>query len=240
MPMRTPLVLAALLLSLPVAAPAQVPPPPDARPAPRVIRVTGDGRVTVRPDVAVLFTGVEATGKDLARVTKDASAQMRRVLTALAQAGIPEKDVQTSRHDVRVDRPWEKGRPGPIVGYTVTDEVRVTIRDLNKLGPVIERVLAAGSNTLRSLSFEKEDPTPERARALAQAFGAARAKAEALAKAAGVTLGEVVSVTEAAQDRPLPMYRMAMQMDAAESAGAPVSAGEVEITGMVEATFGIR
>jgi len=237
MPIARLLALAALsALAPPLAAAEQL---PQAPPAPRTIRVSGDAHVMVRPDVAVLFTGVEATGKDLARVTKDASAQMRRVLGALAGAGVPEKDVQTTRHDVRVERPWEKGRLGPITGYTVADEVRVTVRDLDKLGAVMERVLAAGSNSLRSLSFERDEPTPERARALAQAFGVARVKAEALAKSAGVTLGEVLSVSESVQQGPVvPLFRARMVSE--ESGGAPVSAGELEIAGAVEVTFGIR
>jgi uncharacterized protein YggE len=230
---------ATLGLTFPLAAMAQAPAPaPPAPAAPRVIRVSGDSRVNVRPDVAVLFTGVESTGKDLARVTKDAAGQMRRVLAAIRESGVPEKDVRTTRHDVQVERPWDKGRPGPITGYTISDEVRVTVRDLAKLGPLIERVTAAGSNSIRSLSFEKDDPTAERAQALAQAYASARAKAEALARAAGVALGEVISLSETVQGPVVPVFRGARL--AAEADGAAVSAGEVEIAGSVEVTFAIR
>ncbi len=231
-------VAAALALALPFATSAQALAPSSTAAAPHTIRVRGDAQVAVRPDVAVLFTGIESTGKDLAPVTRDAAAQMRRVLAALAEAGVAGKDVQTTRHDVRVERPWEKGLPGPITGYTVSDEVRVTVRDLPKLGSVIERVAAAGSNSLRSLSFEKDDPTPERARALAQAYASARAKAEALARAAGVALGDVLSVNEAIQGSVLPTFARAPV--AMESSAAPVSPGEVQIAGSVEVTFAIR
>lgn len=210
----------------------------NVAPRERTIQVSGEGRVSVRPDVAVVFAGVTATGKDLGKATADATAAMRRMLDAIAKAGIPANDVQTTRHDVSVDRPWTDKGPGPVTGYTVVDEVRLTVRDLAKIGLVIERVLAAGSNTLRSLSFEKDDPTPEQARALAAAYASARAKAEALARAAGVTLGEVVTMSAGGQVRPYPMMRNTMAMEKAE--GAPVSPGEVEVAASVDVTFAIR
>ena len=234
--MRRALVLAATVL-LPFAVLAQAP-AAGGTPPPRTIHVSGDGRVSVQPDVAVVFAGVTATGKDLGKVTAEATAGMRRLLDAVAKAGVPAKDVQTTRHDVSVDRPFTDKGPGPVTGYTVVDEVRLTVRDLAKIGPVIDRVLAAGSNTLRSLSFEKEDPTPDQARALAAAYGSARTKAEALALAAGVTLGEVVTVSAGGQARPYPMMRSAMAMEKAD--GAPISPGEVEVAASVEVTFAIR
>jgi uncharacterized protein YggE len=224
----------ALALVLPGSALAQQPPAA----APRVIRVSGEARVRLPPDVALLFAGVESTGKDLARVTKEAAEQMRRVLAAVADAGVAEKDVQTTRHDVRVERPWENGRPGPITGFMVSDEARVTVRDLSRLGSVLERVTAAGSNSLRGLSFQKEDPTPERARALAQAYGSALLKAEALARAAGVELGPLVSVSETVEGSAVPMLRTARIEG--QGGGTPISPGEVEIGGTVEVTFAIH
>lgn len=233
------MILAAVLL-LPSAASAQAAaagvasgPPPA-----RTIQVSGEGRVSVRPDVAIVFAGVTATGKDLAKTTADANAGMRRMLDAVGKAGVPSKDVQTTRHDVSVDRPWTDKGPGPVTGYTVIDEVRIVVRDLPKLGGVIDRVLAAGSNTLRSLSFEKDDPTAEQARALAAAFASARAKADALARAAGVVLGEVITMSAGGQVRPYPMMRSAMAME--KSDGAPVSPGEVEVAASVDVTFTIR
>ncbi len=229
--------LACAALALPHAPLAEAPPAAPAVP-PRTLHVTGEGRVTVTPDVAVLLTGLEATGPDLGRVTKDAAAAMRRILAALAEAGVPEKDVQTTQHDVRVERPWRSGKPGPITGYTVSDQVRVTVRDLARLAPAIDKVTAAGANSLQALTFEKGDPGPERARALAVAYGVARAKAEALARAAGVTLGDVLQLGETTQvPVPRPMMAMALRE---EAAATPVAAGEVEIAATVDVTYALR
>ena len=230
------LILAAAIL-LPVASFAEIG-AASTPPRERTLHVSGEGHVSVKPDVAVVFAGVTATGKDLGKTTAEATAGMRRMLDAVAKAGVPAKDVQTTRHDVSVDRPWTDKGPGPVTGYTVVDEVRLTVRDLSRLGVVIDRVLAAGSNTLRSLSFEKEDPTPEQARALVAAYASARAKADALARAAGVTLGEVVTMSAGGQVRPYPMMRSAMAMEKAD--GAPVSPGEVEVAASVDVTFAIR
>jgi uncharacterized protein len=244
MPRTLAAVLVAVVLLPAAARPQTAPAPPAPAPLPpRSIRVSGDAHVSVRPDVAIVNAGVTATGKDLSRVNADAAAQMRKVLETLGRAGVAEKDVQTTRHDVAIERPWDDhGRPGPITGYTVSDEVRITVRDVAKLGVVLERVLAAGSNTLRGLAFEKDDPTPERGRALALAIAAARSKAEAAAKAAGVTLGEVLWVDETGGGAtPPPPYPVMMaRADARKEAAAPVSPGEVEIQAAVQVTFAIR
>ncbi|WP_242336809.1 MULTISPECIES: SIMPL domain-containing protein [Anaeromyxobacter] len=245
----------ALLLLVPLgcatrAAAAQVPAPAaqsvlaaspavEVRSLDRTLRVTGEGRVRVRPDVAVVLAGIEATGKTLAPTVADAAAKMRRMIDALAKAGVAEKDVQTTRHDVQVERPWVDGKPRDITGYTVVDEVRVTVRDLAKLGQILERVVAAGSNSLRGLTFERDDPAPQRQEALANAVAVARAKAEAMAKAAGVSLGAVVAIEEGAAERPIPLAKYRTQAMVATD-GAPVTPGELEIDASVSVTYAIR
>lgn len=240
MPARS-LFAAAVLAAVPVFATVPVlaaAAEPVRDPSPRVIRVSGEGHVMVRPDVAIVHAGVEATGKDLAPTIADASARMRRVLSALAQAGIPERDVRTTRHDVRVERAFTEGRPAGISGYTVSDEVRVVVRDLAKLSVVLERVVAAGSNTLRALSFEKDDPGPEKREALARAVADARAKADAIAKAGGVALAEAIEIAEAGVPPIVPLQRGATLAMHAEA--APVSPGQLEIEARVDVTYAVR
>lgn len=235
MPARA--VAAVLVLALaPSPGAGSEPLPPGST---RTLHVTGEGRVSVRPDTAVVHAGVEATGKDLARTVADASARMRRVLAALSQAGVPDQDVRTTRHDVSVQRAWKDGRQGEITGYAVSDEVRVTVRELDRLPAVLDRVVAAGSNALRGLSFEKDDPASERREALSRAVADARAKAEALAKASGVELGAILEIAEAGTARPIPLVRRAALAASAEG-GAPVSPGELEISAGVDVTWAIR
>lgn len=206
---------------------------------PRVIRVSGEGRVSVAPDVAVVHVGVEATGKDLARTVTEASARMRRVLSALEAAGVAAREVRTTRHDVQVQRAWEKGREGEITGYAVHDEARVVVRELGKLGSVLAAVVSAGSNSLRGLAFEKDDPAPARREALGRAVAEAREKALAIAEASGVALGEVLEIAEAGAAGPIPFERRAA-VAAIQAEGVPVSPGELEIVAGVNATYAIR
>jgi hypothetical protein len=240
-PMRV-LASLALLAACAARAEAQIIQAPSAQfppypPQPRTIRVGGEGRATAPPDVAVVTVGIEAIGKDLTRTRADADARMRQVLATVKAAGVDAKDVQTVRYDVRIERPWKDGQPGPITGYRVSNLARVKVRNLGKLGDVIDKVAAAGSNTIHGLEFEKEDTAAEQARALAEGVQEARAKAEALAKAAGVGLGDLHSITESVQG-PQPLL---MRMETAQrSSGAPVETGEIEVRAAVELVFAIR
>jgi uncharacterized protein YggE len=233
----------ALALVAPSAALAQTPAPQTPTPPPRIICVSGEGKVYVAPDVARVMVGAVTTGKDLNKVTEDAAAVVRKVLAELSKAGIAQKDVRTVRHDVQVERPWssKSGKPGAISGYTVNDQVQVTVRDPTRLGAVLDHVTGAGGNTIDQLSMEKEELGTDRARALALAYAAARSKAEAIARAAGVALGEVLEVEEStAQRGPIPLMAANRVAMAESSAGTTVAAGDLEVTGSVSVSFGIR
>lgn len=243
MPISLRFAALAVVLLPPAAALAQaIAPAPPVAPATRAIRVSGEGKVYVAPDVARVLVGAVTTGKDLGKVTQDAAAVLHKVLAELSKVGIAPRDVRTVRHDVQVERPWNSstGRAGAISGYTVNDQVQVTVRDLARLGAVLDQVTRAGGNTIDQLSMEKEELGPDRARALALAYAAAHTKAEAIAAAAGVKLGEVIDVEEGGTQRgPIPI--MANRVALAESAQAtPVAAGDLEVAGTVTATFAIR
>jgi uncharacterized protein YggE len=237
MPARS-LALAGLLAAVLPAATTLAAPYAGAAGRRGVVRVAGVGSVSVRPDVAIVHAGIEVSGEDLSEAVGQASAAMRRVLATLGEAGIPERDVRTTRHDVRVQRAWKDGQEGEITGYTVAEEVRVVVRELAKLSAVLDRAVAAGANVLRGLSFEKDDPTQEQREALGRAVAQARAKAEAIAKASGVTLGDVLEIAEVGAGAPIPFERARVALQAAD--GAPVSPGELEISARVEATYALR
>lgn len=202
------------------------------------VRVIGEGRATAAPDVAVAFLGVEALAPDLSAATADANDRMRRVLEALSAAGVAKKDVQTSRYDIAIDRSSQsRGGPPPVSGYRVASEVRVTVRDVGKVGRVIDAAVKAGANASRGLTFRKEDPSPERNRALSSAVADARSKAEALAKAAGRELGEVLEISEDGGLRPL---RTEGFRAMAAASDVPVEAGELQLSVRVEVAFALR
>jgi uncharacterized protein YggE len=242
--MRT-LALAVSLLVSALAGPAAAqvparaaPPPPTAAQPARTIRVSGEGRVQVKPDVARVSAGVQVSGKELQKTSAEAQSRMKAVLEELARLGIAEKDVQTSQFRLEADRPWVNGRQGPVQGYTATNMVRATVRSLDKLPTVLARLTAVGGNAVEGVQFEREDPAPAQREALARAVAAARIKAEVVAHAAGVELGEIVTMDEGGGGRPVPIMPMAAMRKMDE--GAPVEPGELEVRATVEVVFGIR
>jgi uncharacterized protein YggE len=222
----TPLAaLAALLV-------AQAPPVP-----PRTLHVSGDGRAFAAPDVARVTIGVEARDpSSLARASADANARMKKVLAAIERGGVASKDVRTVRYDVEVQRSYEKSSAGAVTGYRVSNQLAVTVRDLGRLGALLDQVVAAGSNAIDGLAFEKEDRSAEQARALEAAVADARAKAAVLAKAAGATLGEVLQVTEGGRNA-VPMHGAVALRTAGD---VPIAEGQLEIAASVDVTFALR
>ncbi|HVP67166.1 MAG TPA: SIMPL domain-containing protein [Anaeromyxobacteraceae bacterium] len=204
----------------------------------RSIRVTGEGRVSAQPDIAIVSVGVEALGPTVSAATAEGSRRMRAVLDALAAEGVSPKDIRTSQYNVSMERAWKDGKPGPITGYRVSNTVEVRVRNLSRLGGVLERVTQAGSNLVGSLQMDREDPSAEQLRALRVAYASARAKAEALAKAAGVELGEVLSIYESSGPAPRPLRRT-LAVEAAPQE-VPVAEGELTYTAGVEAVFAFR
>jgi uncharacterized protein len=206
---------------------------------PRTVAVSGEGRVAVAPDAASFSVGVEATGRTVAAVTGEATARMKAVLDALARAGVAAKDVRTTRYDVAVERPWKDGKPGPVTGYRVSSSAEVKVRELGKLGAILEQVSAAGSNQVGALRMERLDPRPQQQEALALAYANAREKAKALAIAAGSDLGEPIQISEGgATPRPMPMMMAKAAM--ADAAPVPVAEGELEYGARVEVVFALR
>jgi hypothetical protein len=221
-------------LRAPVPVPGMPPRPP------RTISVSGEGRVSVAPDSASFTVGVESTAKTVGAATAEATARMKAVLDAVARAGVPAKDVRTVRYDVSIDRPWKDGKQQPIAGYRVSTAADVKVRELPRLGTILEAVTAAGSNQLQSLRMERLDPKPQQLEALALAYAAAREKARAIAIAAGVELGEFVVVSEqGVSHRPVMAPMMARSM-AADAAPVPVAEGELEYGARVEVVFAVK
>ena len=206
---------------------------------PRTIRVSGEGRVSVAPDVALVTFGVTALDASLEKANRDAAARARRVTEVLKSVVAP-SDLQTTRFDVQLERHYDPKAPPKVTGYRVSNQIRARVRDLSALGSLLDRAVAAGANEVEGLQLTRDDPRPEEARALAAAVKAARAKAEDIARAAGVQLGELLSVAETGEEpvRPVAFRAMAAGKAAAES--VPVEAGTVEAVARVEAVFTLR
>lgn len=227
--MRRHLALLAVL-ALPLAAPVA------AEETPRRIVVTGEGRVEAAPDLATVTAGVQTEAAAAAPALAATSAAMRSVFEALAAAGIAPADMQTSQ--LSVDPVWADDGAGVsrVRGYSASNLVTIRVREIAQLGAVIDAVGAAGANRVFGIAFELSEPRAQLDAARERAVADARAKAELLAKAAGVTLGPVQSIRESGDAAPRPMFARA-EMDVA---AAPVAEGVVGLEARVEIVYGIE
>jgi uncharacterized protein len=214
---------------------------PAARFALHSIIVIGQGRATAKPDTALATIGVEVVGKSLQEASDQNNAKMDALLKALKASGVADKDIQTVGYSVSPERKYNRDTgPGEITSFRIVNQVRVKLRDLKKVGATLDRAIKEGANTLQGLVFEADDPTPIRARASAAAIVAARSKAEEMAKAAGVKLGEVLQISEViGEPRPMPMMDRAMAASPAGRA-VPIEQGELEFTAQLQVIYAIR
>jgi hypothetical protein len=191
------------------------------------ITVTGEGRVEAPPDMATVSLGVTTQGDTAAAAMAANSAAVQAVLDRLTAAGIAARDMQTSGLSLNAQfSNYDSSRQPEIQGYVAVNMVTVRVRALETLGPVLDAAVADGANTLNGLAFGLADPDPALREARSRAVQDARARAEVLAAAAGVTLGRVLSITEfGGYAQPQPMYRAEAAMSA-----VPVAGGEVGLS----------
>ncbi len=224
---RLPAAAVMLALStLPLAAMAQ---------DPALITVTGESTAQAAPDLATVDLGVTTEGPSAAEALSANSTAVKAIMDRLAAAGIEARDIQTS--NLSLNPNWTStpdGAGSVISGYMAMNMLSVRVRDLTKLGTVLDAVVTDGANTLNGITFGLQDPKPVMTAARKDAVADARTRAEELAAAAGVSLGRLVSITEgSAYMAPQPMYRKEMVQDAA----VPVAGGEVGMTASVTLVF---
>jgi uncharacterized protein len=236
--MRPSFAAALLAASLSTAAAGL---PALADDTPRTLTLTGRAEVRSTPDMAVISAGTVSEA-DTARAALSANNDtMRQVLETIAAAGVAEKDMQTSDFSVQPKytyppRASDGTQDAPkIVGYTVSNTVTVIVRELDKLGGVMDAVVSSGVNQMHGLSFTIAEPEPLRNQARQAAVADALARAKLYADAAGVKLGAIQSISEASHVRPpQPVGRMMMEAKMADAA-VPVAQGEQ----VIEATVNI-
>ena len=210
------------------------------------IWVTGQGKTTAVPDVASLSVGVEAQEATVAEAQAEASAAMDRVMTALTSGGVAEKDIKTQYFNIRQRTRWDDETDKEIVtGYRVTNTVTAKIRDIDKVGSIIDAVAVAGGDLIRidSISFSIDDPSVYYKEVREKAMADANAKAEQLASLGGVKLGKPLYISEGISSSIPKGVRMEMAGGAPVPAPAPspppISAGEMEISLTVQVTYAI-
>jgi uncharacterized protein len=208
----------------------------------RVITVSGEGEVRAAPDEAMLSAGVVSDAHTAAAALAANARAMNAVFATLRNAGIAEKNIQTSGFNVSPQYANDKNgtQTQRISGYEVSNTVNVMVEDLSKVGPTLDALVASGANSIGDISFGIKDPKAAMAKAHEDAVADAVAKAQTLARAAGVTLGPITSISESGgYEPPRPMMRMVAGMAAAPMQ-TPIAGGEQSVTANVSITWEIR
>ena len=201
------------------------------------LTVTGEGEARAAPDLATIQLGVTTQAPSAAEAMRQNSTQQTAVIDALAGAGIEAADVQTSGLNLNPVMDYAEGRAPSVTGYQATNMVTVRVRDVARLGEVLDAIVVAGANEINGISFIRDDASASEDEARRAAVTDARHKAEVLAEAAGLTLGPVLMLRDTpAMEGPRPMM---MEARAASDAKVPIAPGEVALNAMVEMQFAL-
>ena len=203
---------------------------------PAAISVTGEATVSVPPDLALVDGGVTSEAKTAREASDANNTAMGKVLLALKGVGIDEKDVQTSRLSLQPQSAPNRTGPSAIAGYRASNRVTIRVRDVSKVAGVIDTLVGAGANEIGGINFMVSQASKWLDEARDKAVADARRKAEIYARAAGVTLGAPLSISEEGSPGPMPYRKMSAGMVAA----APVAQGEETLSVTVSVSWAIK
>src|SRR5215470_13251735 len=225
-----PLAIAFALLSAPALAETQ-------SDFPAAISVTGEASISVPPDLASVDAGVATDAKTAREASEANNTAMTKVFAALKAANIDARDVQTSRLSLQPQYAPNRAGPSPVVGYRASNRVTVRIHDVSKVAGVIDTLVGAGANDIGNVAFEVSQASKLLDDAREKAVADARRKAEIYAKAAGVTLGAPLSISEGGAPQPMFRAKVAAPMAIAPT---PIAQGEETLSVSVSVTWAIK
>ena len=194
------------------------------------ITATGHGEARITPDRATLSIGVQTKAATAAQASADNAQKQRAVIDALKSLGITDREISTVEYSVYPESAptTPNTEPTPrIIGYTVSNTVRVDVQKIDRLGAIIDAALGHGANAINSLDFSSSNEDDARRAALAIAVQRARGDAEAMARGAGGRLGDLVELTSETGARPI---AFGARMSLAAGAATPISPGSETVT----------
>jgi hypothetical protein len=210
-----------------------------------VLTISADGKSIRTPDLAVFNAGVTTQAKTASAALTENAARMNAVIAALKTSGIAERDIQTSNLSVnpvygqpRADANGNVSGEPVIMGYQASNQVEVRQRKIGNYGKTIDTLVSAGANQVSGPSFQLDNPDAASDEARVEAMKKARARAELYAKAAGMTVRRILTISEGGgySPQPIVMYARAEKV-MADAAPSPISAGELQIGANVTVTF---
>ena len=219
------------------ASPALAQMPPAILPDGTLLDVSAEGRTSRVPDVATIRAGVVTQGATAAAALSDNAGRMTRVLAALKKAGVAPRDIRTANVSLSPQYKYTDGQPPAVTGYQATNSVSVRFRDIARSGAILDALVAEGANQIDGPSLSLDQPDAALDEARVSAVKIARARAELYARAAGLSVARIVSISESGSNdggSPPPVMYMA-RAKAADS--TQIAAGETDVTVTVSVRF---
>jgi uncharacterized protein len=206
------------------------------------IWVSGQGTVSVTPDIAILNLGVSVQASKVADAQPQAAEAMAKVIASLTANGVDQKDISTQYYSISPLTKYDNNtQQSTITGYQVTNIVNAKIRTVDKVGAIIDAVTPAGGDATRinSISFSVDKPEQYYSQARTLAMNDAKVKAQELAKLAGVNLGLPFYINESTSSSPFP-YDISVRAAGAPAATTPISPGQMDIVLSVQVAYIIQ
>lgn len=208
---------------------------------PATITVDGDGKVVAMPDLATINLGVQTENKEVAAAQKENTDKMNKIIEAVKAQGVKPADIQTTNYQINPQYDYRDGS-SKLRGYIVTQNLTLSIRDLSKLGRILEVAGSLGANQVGGLNFTVDKPEMLKNDARDKAIGDAKGKAESLARSLDVRLGAIRSFNENGVNPPIMYSKMeAFGLGGGEDAPAPsIEQGSLEINSHVTIVYEIK
>ncbi len=206
------------------------------------ISVSGEGRASGAPDTVVLNIGASAKETTVAAANSEVQAAMARLLDSLKGNGVAEKDIQTSQLSISPEYDYQYSQ-AKLTGYRVSHTLQVKVRDIDAAGKVIDDGVEAAGDVVQvgGISLTIDDTSALRSQAREQAMADAKAKADELARLAGLEVGKPISISESSGSPYTPVYPTAASSSSGEAlAQTVVMPGELDVVVNVQVTYGIQ
>jgi uncharacterized protein YggE len=239
--MRNALIGVAALASLSWAAPSQAQQATITQTiAGTRLDISATGEATRVPDVAVVTAGVVTRSANANSALQDAAGRIERMIAALKRAGVADRDIQTSNVNLNPEYRYPENQPPQLTGYTASNQLTIRFRDIRNSGKILDALVAEGANQINgpSLVIDKPEAALDEARASAIAIG--RARAELYARALGMRIVRVVSVSESGGYAPPPPAPPMPMMAAQSRAYTKIEPGEQKLQVSVAMTFELQ
>jgi uncharacterized protein len=210
------------------------------QPPQRTVTVTGTGKVTLTPDIAYISIGVHTENASAKDAVAENNTQAQAVVTAIKGFGVAEKDIQTTNFSIYPQQQFDANGKQTGITYMVDNTVYVTMRDLSKLGNLLDSTVSSGANNINSIQFDVADKTEALSQARLAAVADAKKQADELTKANNVALGQVETISYYDSTVPVTVQYAKADALAAPAASVPVQAGSMQITTTVTIVYGLK